>query len=391
MAVLEQVPKLRFPEFSGEWETKKLREVAKITSGGTPNRSKPNYWNGNIPWITTSLIDFTDITCSNEFITEEGLNNSSAKLFSIGTILMAMYGQGKTRGRVAILDIEASTNQACAAIISKKNINNKFLFQFLVGNYESIRNLSNEGGQKNLSGGLLKSLNISFPINLDEQKKIASFLTSVDKKIELLQEKAALLEEYKKGVMQHIFSQQIRFKPDLSGVEGDDDGNEYPDWEEKRLGNILTIGSGRDYKHLEEGDIPVYGTGGLMCYVNDFLFDGASVGIGRKGTIDKPIFLKGKFWTVDTLFYTHSFNECLPKFVYYLFLTINWYRYNEASGVPSLSKATIEKIIVSIPNKKEQTKIADLLSNIDDKIELVNSQLHNTQNFKKGLLQQMFV
>ena len=94
------------------------------------------------------------------------------------------------------------------------------------------------------------------------------------------------------------------------------DGN----WERKKIGKILTIGSGKDYKHLSEGDIPVYGTGGYMTSVNNYLYDGESVCIGRKGTIDKPRFLEGKFWTVDTLFYSHSFNNSIPKFVYLLSL-----------------------------------------------------------------------
>ena len=157
------------------------------------------------------------------------------------------------------------------------------------------------------------------------------------------------------------------------------------------LGEVLKIGNGKDYKHLGKGSIPVYGTGGIMKYVNDFLYNGESVGIGRKGTIDKPFFLKGKFWTVDTLFYTHSFKKVVPSFIYYVFLQINWKNYNEASGVPSLSKATIEKIDIQIPCLKEQTKIANFLSTIDKKIELIALQIENTQQFKKGLLQQMFV
>src|SRR5690606_13509222 len=113
--------------------------------------------------------------------------------------------------------------------------------------------------------------------------------------------------------------------------------------------------------------------------------------IGRKGTINKPVFLQGKFWTVDTLFYTRSFKKCIPKFIYYTFLTINWLKHNEAGGVPSLSKINIENIFVGIPCISEQQKIADFLTAIDDKISLVEQQISNTELWKKGLLQQMFV
>ncbi|MFM2293251.1 MAG: hypothetical protein RIS29_3064, partial [Bacteroidota bacterium] len=130
----------------------------------------------------------------------------------------------------------------------------------------------------------------------------------------------------------------------------------------------MKIGSGKDYKHLSEGDIPVFGTGGCMTFVNEYLMDGESVFIGRKGTINKPSYYSGKFWTVDTLFYTHSFDKIIPKFAFYCFEKINWLKYNEASGVPSLSKSTIEQIEIQIPAIDEQVAITDLLTLIDDRI-----------------------
>jgi type I restriction enzyme S subunit len=376
------VPELRFPGYEKYWEKKKINEISTITSGGTPNRSNFNYWNGEIPWITTSLIDFKTIETANEYITKKGLENSSAKLFPKGTILMAMYGQGKTRGKVGILGIEAATNQACAAISLNRKQSVIFIFYSLANLYEKIRNIANDGGQKNLSAGIIKSISINVP-HLSEQTKIASFLTSVDKRITLLQKKKTQLEQYKKGAMQQLFSQQIRFR--------DKDGKDFPDWEEKTLGEVLTIGSGKDYKHLNTGLYPVYGTGGQMTFVDDYLYDGESVGIGRKGTIDKPVYLKGRFWTVDTLFYTHTFINVLPYFIYLIFQQIVWYKYNEASGVPSLSKSTLEKIKVRIPHKNEQKKIASFLSSIDKKIEKTGQQIEAMQEWKKGLLQKMFV
>ena len=162
------------------------------------------------------------------------------------------------------------------------------------------------------------------------------------------------------------------------------------DWEEKNVGDVLTIGSGRDYKHLNNGDIPVYGTGGYMTSVDSFLYDGESVCIGRKGTIDKPVLIDGKFWTVDTLFYTHSFVDLLPKFLFPLFKRINWKKYNEASGVPSLSKSTIEKIKLSLPTKPEQQKIAAFLTTVDSKIEQLSKKQELLGSWKKGLMQQIF-
>ena len=162
------------------------------------------------------------------------------------------------------------------------------------------------------------------------------------------------------------------------------------EWKNKRIEQLLTIGNGCDYKHLSKGDIPVYGSGGYMCSVDDFLYDGDSVCIGRKGTIDQPIFLRGKFWTVDTLFYTHSYKNCIPKFIYNTFQRVNWLKYNEAGGVPSLSKTTINKINVYIPKISEQQKIAACLSSIDELIDTECEKLKALEKYKKGLMQKLF-
>jgi type I restriction enzyme, S subunit len=161
-------------------------------------------------------------------------------------------------------------------------------------------------------------------------------------------------------------------------------------WKDKVFSQLFEFGNGKDYKHLSPGNIPVYGTGGKMLSVNDYLYEGESVCIGRKGTIDNPMFLTGKFWTVDTLFYTHSFRNCIPKFIYYIFQNINWYDYNEAGGVPSLSKTTISKIKTLVPPKiEEQQKIAAGLSSLDEVIAAENQKLNLLNQHKKGLLQNL--
>jgi type I restriction enzyme, S subunit len=161
-------------------------------------------------------------------------------------------------------------------------------------------------------------------------------------------------------------------------------------WEKKKLGKILTIGSGRDYKHLGIGEIPVFGTGGLMTKVDDYLYDGETVCIGRKGTIDKPMYFNGKLWTVDTLFYTHKFINSTPKFVYNLFQRVNWKQHNEAGGVPSLSKSTIEEIELVLPNLPEQKRIASFFTVLEKKIAQLKTKKQLLQQYKKGVMQQLF-
>lgn len=161
------------------------------------------------------------------------------------------------------------------------------------------------------------------------------------------------------------------------------------EWEVKRLGEVLSIGNGKDYKHLSVGHVPVFGTGGIITYVNNYLYNGDTVCIGRKGTIDKPIFYSGKIWTVDTLFYTYAFKTTFARYIYLLFQIIDWKKYNEATGVPSLSKSTIERIMIPLPPLAEQEKIAEILSTWDKAIEKQIQLIQKLELRKKGLMQQL--
>lgn len=162
------------------------------------------------------------------------------------------------------------------------------------------------------------------------------------------------------------------------------------EWITYKIKDVLSIGNGRDYKHLNNGGIPVFGTGGYMTSVDECLYDGETTFIGRKGSINKPFYYNGKFWTVDTLFYTHSFNGITPKFTYCLFQTINWLKYNEASGVPSLSKDTIEKIKINIPGLEEQNKIAKLMFALDERIATQSKIIEELKKLKSAIIEKVF-
>jgi type I restriction enzyme S subunit len=381
-------PKLRFKDL-GEgafpiWLDKNLGDETIWSSGGTPSKQEPSYWNGDIPWISASTMRGIEYHDSEFKITQDGLVSGS-KLAPKDSLLLLVRGSMLfNKIPVGLAGRDVAFNQDVKCIKTKAAVKPCFLLYWFFANEHKLLNMvSGTGiGAGKLDTAQLQSMRLLVP-SIDEQTKIANFLTAVDAKISQLTKKHELLTSYKKGVMQKIFSQELRFK--------DDDGREFAEWEHKPISETLTIGSGRDYKHLGPGLIPVYGTGGFMLSVDDFLYDGVSVCIGRKGTIDKPVLLSGKFWTVDTLFYTHNFIKCIPEFIYACFQTINWKQYCEASGVPSLSKSTIEKIEINLPCIQEQTKIANFLTAIDDKITNVKSQLEAAKEYKQGLLQQMFV
>lgn len=155
-------------------------------------------------------------------------------------------------------------------------------------------------------------------------------------------------------------------------------------WEQRKFKEVLTVSSGRDYKHLNEGDIPVYGTGGYMLSVDGALsWENDAIGIGRKGTIDKPYILKAPFWTVDTLFYSIPKQDFDLNFVFDLFQIIDWKLKDESTGVPSLSKTTIDKTQVWVPSYEEQVAIGCTLATFDNLITLHQRKPDNDQSTPK--------
>ena len=156
--------------------------------------------------------------------------------------------------------------------------------------------------------------------------------------------------------------------------------------------DVLKIKSGKDQKQVENknGKYPILGTGGQIGKTNSFLYDKPSVLIGRKGTINKPQYMESPFWTVDTLFYSHIYEPNIPKYLFYSFQNVNWKKYDESTGVPSLSSSTIENVECNIPSPNEQIKVANFLSLLDKKIELQTKKIEDLKLFKLYTKNQIF-
>jgi len=387
-AELGNVPALRFPEFEGEWRTEKLtRKVTKVGSGVTPKGGAEVYLAEGVPLIRSQNIrndalDLSDVA----FISEEMNSSMSGSAVQPNDLLLNITGASIGRSCVAPADFRiGNVNQHVCIIRLAPDAAPNFLQTFLSSyrGQKLIFQSQSGSGREGLNFENIRAFKIAFP-SLPEQKKIAAFLGVVDARIAALRARVAGLTRYKRGLMQALFSQRLRFtKPD---------GTAFPDWEEKRLGDLLTVRYGKDHKDIPDGEFPVFGTGGTMRHVNRSLHDGPSVLIGRKGTIDRPRFVTQPFWTVDTLFYSDIKPDYLPFFVFLVVQWINWLKYNEATGVPSLSATAIHSVKVTVPtHPDEQAKIADALSTMDSKIAAVGAQVDKMEAFKKGLLQQMFV
>lgn len=194
------------------WEVCKVGDVAKIQSGGTPTREVAENWSGGtIPWVKTGEINYCVIHDTEEKITPTGLANSAARLFAKGTLLMAMYGQGITRGRVGLLGIEAATNQACASITpaDEKRISSVFLYYFFEYHYEDLRKLGHGANQRNMNAALIRSFPLTFP-KADEQAAVVTALESLDEKRVLHERKKTLLQDLFRTLLHELMTAKTR-------------------------------------------------------------------------------------------------------------------------------------------------------------------------------------
>ena len=227
------------------------------------------------------------------------------------------------------------------------------------------------------NGRILSNVKLPLPDDSDEQQAIAAALSDADGVVAGLERVIAKKRLIKQGAMQDLLTARRR----LPGFSGE--------WEVKRLGDALTVRHGRSQKEVEHptGEYPILATGGQIGTATKFLCDKPSVLIGRKGTIDVPRFMDTPFWSVDTLFYTDVHSGYDARFLFYVFLIVDWMSYNEASGVPSLNAKTIENIEVQIPECDEQQAIAAVLSDMDAEIQTLEARLTKARAVKEGMRQ----
>lgn len=403
---VNNVPELRFPEFAGEWLVELLENLSVRGSGHTPNKNFPSYYNGGIKWISladSKKLDNGYIDDTKIEISKEGLKKSSAVLHPPETVLLSRdAGVGKS----AVMKNEMAVSQHFIVWRPKPNLLAAwFLYYRLQIHKREFERIAVGSTIKTIGLPYFKKLTIS-TTSLSEQQKIASFLTTVDKKIEQLSRKKELFEQYKKGVMQKIFSQEIRFK--------DDNGQTYPDWEEKRLEEFLIP----TLREIPKPHTPYLAIGIRSHCKGTFQKPNSEP---KKIAMDKLFIVKENDFVVNITFawegalaivkkedegglvshrfptYTFNKNKVLINFFRYVFIqkrfrfTMDLISPGGAGRNRVLSKKELLKVQWKFPAISEQQKIATFLSSIDTKIKTVQTQLTQTQNFKKGLLQKMFV
>jgi type I restriction enzyme S subunit len=348
-----------------EWEVTNIGNITDSFSGGTPSRANNSYFTGIIPWIKSGELNQGVISSTDEYISDKGLKDSSAKIVEPNTLLYALYGA--TAGVPAITLIEAAINQAILAIIPKRRLNQEFLFFWLQYSKNKLVNTFTQGGQPNFSGTLVKSFVIPVPPP-EEQKKIAEILSTWDRAIEQTRQLIDAKQRLKKGLMQQLLTGRMRFPGFGAPVEK---AGELPEgWEEKRLHHLVKLNYGKSPKDIldDKGNIPVVGTSEEIRKGNKSLTKLDTIIIGRKGSIDNVSYFNKPVWTIDTAFYTTDYDGIQPRFLFYLLDFTHLEKYNESTGVPSLSISVLNKIQLRIPHVIEQQRIVDLISIIDKEI-----------------------
>jgi type I restriction enzyme S subunit len=391
------VPKLRFGEFEGEYKEVKVGDICNCI---VPGRNKPKKFDGDIPWITTPDINSKYIFNPKEclFIDRDEAKKIGSKIIPKDSVVMSCVGE---LGVIAITKEPIVINQQLHAFLPSKVITSEFLNYSLLTQKKYMERVATKTTLLYMNKNSCNSIPILLP-KLQEQKKISIYLTSIDKKIEQLNQKSTLLESYKKGVMQKIFSQEIRFKRDDGGV--------FEDWEEEKLKNYLIESriKGSSGDKAKKITVKLWGQG---VYAKNEIREGSSntqYYIRKEGQLiySKLDFLNCAFGLIPKKLDGYESTVDLPCFNFIkdvnkelLLERIkqkNFYKKNGdiADGSRKAKRIhanTFLSYTLFFPSLEEQQKISNFLTSIDQKITQNNQALEEMKAFKKGLLQQMFV
>ena len=384
-----KVPAIRFAGFTDPWEQRKFSDVAMIKRGLTYSPTDIVDGAGGIRVLRSSNINEDQFVLNNDdvFVNEGAV---TIDLVHDGDILItAANGSPRLVGkRARISDLPGKTVQGGFMLVASSPCSDFLCASMGSSWYRRFLATGVAGGNGaigNLDSKALGETTIAVP-NDAEKDKIGCFFTRLDSLITLHQRKYDKLVVFKKSMLEKMFPKDGESVPEIRFAGFTDP------WEQRKFSDIVNVCSGKDYKHLEEGPIPVYGTGGFMTSVDEALsYDRDAVGIGRKGTIDKPYLLKAPFWTVDTLFYAIPKSDMDLEFVHCSFLNVDWKSKDESTGLPSLSKEAINETIALVPSFNEQSRIGEFFNDLDSLITLHQRKLELLQNIKKSLLDKMFV
>ena len=399
------VPKLRFLEFTKVWKSTKIGEIADIVGGGTPRTEVEEYWDGEIKWFTPSEIGKTKyIFDSKRHITDKGLKNSSAKLLPKDTILLSSRA---TVGEISIALTECSTNQGFQSLITKNNVDNDFIYYLISTIKNEFLRRSSGSTFLEISKNEIKRIPINIP-ELSEQNKISNLFSAIDNKIEMLEKKHQYYQDFKKYLMQRIFSSQddkLRFENyneaiyKLSDLYSSKKGTglSKDKLDEEGLNKCILYGElYTTYNEIiQDVKSKTNSQEGILSKVGDILIPSSTTTKGidlvtASVILEENVLLSGDI----TILRSKNENIINNKFFAYYFtnnLVKDVSKLTQGSTIIHLYWKDFKKVKLALPPINEQNKCVDLFLKLDKKIDLINFQIQKMEEFKKGLLQQMFV
>jgi type I restriction enzyme S subunit len=332
------VPKLRFPEFSGEWGKFRVNQLLQRTGEAVQPQHGMVYREIGIRSHGKGIFH-------KEAVTADDLGNKRVfkvhvPAFVVNIVFAWEHAIGLTNENEAGF---IASHRFPMFIPKGGKVDLAFTKYFFLRPYgKHLLGLASPGGagrNKTLGQQDFARLSVVFP-EKEEQQKIADFLTSIDTRIQQLTQKKALLEQYKKGIMQKLFSQEIRFR--------DDGGKDYADWEEKRVKNIAPLQRGFDLptSNIQKGDCPVVYSNGILRHHSVYKVKGPGVVTGRSGTIGKVNFVEKNYWPHNTSLWVTDFFDNIPKFIFYFYMRLNLDRFNAGSTVPTLNRNDVHSLII---------------------------------------------
>lgn len=385
-----------------EWESGKVKYFSKISAGATPDRNNLLFWNGDINWMSSGEVNQEIVKYTAETITNLALKKSSTKLLPIGTVMLAMNGQGKTKGTVAILAIETASNQSLASFIVDGNrLNNQYLYYFFKAGYSYIRGLKGED-RDGLNLQLVSNITVLL-FDIKEQQKIADFLdkktTQLDKVKSLLEEQIQKLKDYRSSLIYETVTKGLDKTVPMKDSGIDWIGQVPEGWGVSRLKYYFDIYAGGDIderntveEYSESHPYPVLSNSleneGVLGYTNKYRFKKNCVTVTGRGDVGKAVYRNIKFYPVVRLLVCVSKSQVDCRFVTY------WI--NSAiieKNQTAVSQLTIqmlrELIFVNVPFL-EQKNIADFLdkktNQIDKLIQIKNQQIDNINKQRQTLI-----
>lgn len=365
------------------WKYVKLGSICNTGAGGTPLKSKKEFYeNGTIPWLRSGEVNNRNIVDCEIKITEKGLNNSSAKLFPSGTVLIAMYGA--TAGQVGILNFEASTNQAVCGILPNENFTTEFLYYFFLSFKENLISQAVGNAQPNISQAKIKNTLIPV-IPLQEQRQIVAILNQA----------FTAIDQAKANIEKNIVNAKELFQSKLNAVfsqrgEG---------WEEQEFSKVIKLKSGQNLttKNMVEGDYPVFGGNGIAGYHNKYNLSGKQIIIGRVGALCGNVrYLEKPFWLTDNAFQITNMKYDFDfQFLTYLLNHKNLRSLARQAAQPVISNSSLKDLILNFPKSiKEQIKIRERINLLENEVEKIiipyNNKIAALEELKKSILQKAF-